>query len=51
VNLKYAPDLRFRVDESFDEAERIDALLDTEAVRRDTRSSASGSTRITKTSP
>ncbi len=36
VNLKYAPDLRFRADESFAEAERIDALLDTEAVRRDT---------------
>ena len=36
VNLKYAPDLRFRADESFAEAERIDALLDTEVVRRDT---------------
>ena len=36
VNLKYAPDLRFRADESFAEAERIDALLDTEQVRRDT---------------
>ena len=37
VNLKYAPDLRFRADESFAEAERIDALLDTVAVRRDTQ--------------
>ena len=37
VNLKYAPDLRFRADESFAEAARIDALLDTEAVRRDTQ--------------
>ena len=37
VKLKYAPDLRFRADESFAEAERIDALLDTEAVRRDTQ--------------
>ncbi|MGF7056055.1 ribosome-binding factor A [Bosea sp. OAE752] len=36
VNLKYAPDIRFRADESFAEAERIDALLDTEQVRRDT---------------
>lgn len=36
VNLKYAPDIRFRQDESFDEAARIDALLDSEAVRRDT---------------
>ncbi|MEN5083938.1 30S ribosome-binding factor RbfA [Bosea sp. TWI1241] len=36
VNLKYAPDVRFRQDESFDEAARIDALLESEAVRRDT---------------
>ncbi|MFC5421715.1 30S ribosome-binding factor RbfA [Bosea eneae] len=36
VNLKYAPDVRFRQDESFDEAARIDALLDSDAVRRDT---------------
>jgi ribosome-binding factor A len=37
VNLKYAPDIRFRADESFAEAERIDALLDSEQVRRDTQ--------------
>ncbi|MCU4181221.1 30S ribosome-binding factor RbfA [Bosea sp. BH3] len=36
VNLKYAPDVRFRADESFAEAERIDTLLDSEQVRRDT---------------
>ncbi|MGO4737590.1 30S ribosome-binding factor RbfA [Bosea sp. 2KB_26] len=36
VNLKYAPDIRFRQDESFSEAERIDALLDSDTVRRDT---------------
>jgi ribosome-binding factor A len=35
VNLKFAPDIRFRVDESFDEAERIDRLLRTPQVRRD----------------
>src|SRR6202451_667447 len=34
VNLKFAPDLRFRVDERFDEAERIEKLLRTPAVRR-----------------
>ena len=34
VNLKYAPDVRFRQDESFDRAARIDALLDSDAVRR-----------------
>ena len=35
VDLKYAPELRFRRDESFDEAARIDALLRSEKVRRD----------------
>jgi ribosome-binding factor A len=35
VNLKFAPDIRFRVDERFDEAERIAKLLGTPAVRRD----------------
>lgn len=35
VNLKFAPDLRFRVDDRFDEAERIEKLLRTPAVRRD----------------
>ncbi|MGO3931514.1 30S ribosome-binding factor RbfA [Rhodopseudomonas pseudopalustris] len=35
VNLKYAPDIRFRLDERFDEAERIDKLLRTPAVQRD----------------
>jgi len=36
VNLKFAPELRFRRDDSFDEAARIDALLRSEKVRRDT---------------
>src|SRR3979409_1815689 len=35
VNLKFAPDLRFRVDQRFDEAERIEKLLRTPAVQRD----------------
>jgi ribosome-binding factor A len=35
VNLKFAPDLRFRIDERFDEAERIQKLLQTPKVRRD----------------
>jgi ribosome-binding factor A len=35
VNLKFAPDVRFRVDERFDEAERIEKLLRTPAVKRD----------------
>ena len=37
VNLKYAPDVRFREDESFEEATRIDRLLDSPKVRQDTR--------------
>jgi ribosome-binding factor A len=35
VNLKFAPDIRFRVDERFDEAERIERLLRTPVVKRD----------------
>jgi ribosome-binding factor A len=37
VNLKYAPDLRFRRDEAFDEGLRIDRLLYSEKVQRDLR--------------
>ncbi|HET9904913.1 MAG TPA: 30S ribosome-binding factor RbfA [Xanthobacteraceae bacterium] len=35
VNLKFAPDLRFRIDDRFEEASRIDRLLASPAVRRD----------------
>ena len=35
VNLKFAPDIRFRRDESFEEASRIDALLASPKVRQD----------------
>ena len=35
VNLKFSPDIRFRVDERFDEAERIEKLLRTPAVQKD----------------
>src|ERR1700727_1419650 len=35
VNLKFAPEVRFRLDERFDEAERIEKLLRTPVVRRD----------------
>ena len=38
VNLKFAPDLRFRRDETFDEAARIDQLLRSEKVQRDLES-------------
>jgi ribosome-binding factor A len=36
INLKFAPDLRFRLDETFGEGQRIDALLDSPRVRQDT---------------
>ena len=35
INLKFAPDIRFRVDERFDEAARIEKLLHTPRVQRD----------------
>ena len=35
VNLKFAPDIRFMADESFDEAQRIDRLLASKRVRQD----------------
>jgi ribosome-binding factor A len=35
VNLKFAPDIRFLADETFDEADRIDRLLASDKVRKD----------------
>lgn len=35
VNLKFAPDIRFRIDDRFAEAARIDGLLRSPAVQRD----------------
>ena len=35
INLKFAPEIRFRLDERFDEADRIERLLRTPAVQRD----------------
>lgn len=35
VNLKFAPDIRFLQDESFAEAERVDAILYSDKVRQD----------------
>ena len=43
VNLKFAPDVRFRVDERFDEAERIEKLLRTPAVQKDLASDSQDS--------
>jgi ribosome-binding factor A len=35
VNLKFAPDVRFLADETFEEADRIDRLLASDKVRQD----------------
>jgi len=35
INLKFAPDIRFRIDDRFAEAERIDKLLRSPSVKRD----------------
>jgi|SRR5690348_3044501 ribosome-binding factor A len=35
VNLKFAPEVRFRADESFEQARRIDRLLASDKVRQD----------------
>lgn len=35
INMKYAPDIRFFVDDTFEEAGRIDELLRSDRVRRD----------------
>ena len=35
LDLRSAPDVRFRFDDTFDEVSRIDALLHSERVRRD----------------
>lgn len=37
VNLRYAPEVRFREDESFEEATRIDRLLDSPRVQADVK--------------
>jgi ribosome-binding factor A len=35
INLKFAPDVRFKVDDSFDNASKIDQLLNSDKVRQD----------------
>jgi ribosome-binding factor A len=45
VNLKFAPDVRFRIDERFEEAERIERLLRSPEVKRDLEKPAADSDR------
>ena len=35
INMKFAPDLRFKADQSFDHGSKIDAILDLPKVKRD----------------
>ena len=35
INMKFAPEIRFRIDERFDEAERIEKLLRAPEIKRD----------------
>lgn len=42
INMKFAPDLRFRLDESFEEGAKIDALLASPKVARDLDSDEDG---------
>ena len=42
VNLKFAPDIRFRIDQRFDEADRIEKLLRTPQVQRDLEKDGEG---------
>lgn len=39
LNLKFAPEIRFRIDDSFDTVSRIDAILNSERVKRDLEAS------------
>ena len=39
INLKFAPEIRFRLDTDFDNSAKIDALLNSDKVRRDLGSS------------
>lgn len=42
INMKYAPEVRFFVDDTFEEAGRIDALLRSDRVQRDLDDDADG---------
>ncbi len=40
INLKFAPEIRFKVDESFDNVAKIDALLNSDKVKQDLQARA-----------
>ena len=41
INMKFAPDLRFKADQSFDYGAKIDAILDSPKVKQDLAKSES----------
>ncbi len=45
VNFKFAPEIRFRIDDTFDNVSRIDALLNSERVKRDLNRATMATTR------
>lgn len=51
INLKFATDLRFRIDDSFENAAAIDALLNSPKVRQDTAGADDEPTPESKQSP
>ena len=38
INLKFAPEIRFKIDDSFDNVAKIDALLNSDKVKQDLQS-------------
>src|SRR4030088_516069 len=38
INLKFAPEIRFKIDDSFDNVSKIDALLNSDKVKQDLQS-------------
>lgn len=44
LDMKFTPEVRFRIDESFDKGAAMDRILDSEAVRRDVAAPPKGDT-------
>ena len=51
INMKFAPDVRFRIDETFANAAKIDQLLNSPQVRRDTAEDGPDETTDTDKTP
>ncbi|OJY01143.1 MAG: ribosome-binding factor A [Rhizobiales bacterium 62-17] len=51
INLKFAPEIRFKMDDSFDNSARIDALLNSPRVRQDLNQESSSQDPSSQDSP